>query len=150
MFNGVYSHVVDVKSRTTLPVQFREGLGEGCVITYGMERNLFIYPKEQYMASAGKIKGMPKLDRLARRFERWFIGGSFQIEFDQNGRFVIPKHLVEHAELKKDAVSVGVTDRVELWSKDRWERYNADWEAYCEEDHFISDDMAERLKEMGF
>ena len=43
---------------------------------------------------------------------------------DKQGRFLIPATLRQHASLKKDAVLIGVSNRIEVWSKDEWLKYN--------------------------
>jgi len=37
---------------------------------------------------------------------------------------LIPSNLRAHGELKKDVVVVGNGERIEIWSKTRWEAYN--------------------------
>ena len=40
------------------------------------------------------------------------------VELDNNGRFLIPKHMLAHANLEKDVIVVGMGNRIELWSPD--------------------------------
>ena len=44
------------------------------------------------------------------------------------------------AELKKDVVIVGMDSRIEIWSKDRWEK--------CDED-LSPDEVAEKMEMLG-
>ena len=41
-------------------------------------------------------------------------------EFDKQGRINITSPLVSHADLKKECVIIGVGDRLEIWSSERW------------------------------
>jgi len=62
---------------------------------------------------------------------------------DQQGRTRIPHNLIEHADLKKDIVLVGVSDRAEIWSKENWEEY------YHQADSQFTDDQ-NAFEELGF
>ena len=49
--------------------------------------------------------------------------GAITLEFDKQGRINIPNYLNEYANLLKDVVIVGVINRIEIWSKDKWEEF---------------------------
>ena len=40
---------------------------------------------------------------------------------DKQGRILLPAVLREFADITKDAVLIGVGNRIEIWSRDRWE-----------------------------
>ena len=61
------------------------------------------------------------IDKEARQFTRYFLAGAASLEVDKQGRILLPAVLREFADITKDAVLVGVGNRVEIWSKDRWE-----------------------------
>ena len=48
MFLGEYQHTIDNKGRLTIPAKFRRPLLEGLVITRGLDRNLVIYPLDEW------------------------------------------------------------------------------------------------------
>ena len=68
---------------------------------------------------------MPFTRGDARAFVRFFFSGAAICEVDKQGRILIPGNLREYARLEKDAVIIGVSTRVEIWSKVRWDQYSA-------------------------
>ena len=55
---------------------------------------------------------------------------------------MLPANLRTYADLKKDIVSIGVNNRVEIWNKQNWKEYN-------EEENFISNDLAFKMENIG-
>lgn len=126
MFIGEYQHSLDVKGRAFLPAKFRDGLGDSFVVTKGLDSCLFVYPQEEWRTLEQKLRSLPLTHKDARAFIRFFFAGAAECEADKQGRFLIPANLREFAGLDKDIVVIGVSARIEIWSKDAWENYNAD------------------------
>lgn len=124
MFMGEYSHTIDAKGRVIVPARFREELGEGSVITKGLDGCLFVYPKEEWQKFEEKLRQLPLNQQNARKITRFFLAGATGCEIDKQGRVLLPAVLREFAELEKDVVMVGIMNRVEIWSKDRWNEAN--------------------------
>ncbi len=122
MFMGEYHHTVDDKGRLTIPSKIRYELGETFVITRGLDNCLFIYPKNEWINIIGKYKELPNT-KDARNFMRFFLSGAVECEFDKQGRINISTPLMKYADLIKECVIIGVNDRLEIWSKDRWENF---------------------------
>ena len=59
-----------------------------------------------------------------RGFVRFFFAGARETECDKQGRFLVPANLRAYAKLEKEAVLIGVSNRVEIWSKTEWEQYS--------------------------
>ena len=121
---GEYLHTIDAKGRIILPVKFRDELGDNFVITKGLDNCLFIYDQTEWEILSGKLKQLPLAKPEARAFVRFFFAGAMQLECDKQGRFLVPGNLREYAVLEKDVVLIGVSNRVEVWSKSTWEKYN--------------------------
>jgi MraZ protein len=121
---GEYSHTIDVKGRLIIPARFREGLGDKFVVTKGLDNCLFVYPQDEWSALEEKLKSLPFTRADARAFVRFFFSGASECEVDKQGRILIPVNLREYAQLSKEVVVLGVSSRVEIWSKDRWDNYN--------------------------
>lgn len=126
MFMGEYQHSIDDKGRLTIPAKFRDGLGTSFVITRGLDKCLFIYPKSEWNVIEEKLKNLPFTKADARAFTRFFFSGATECEWDKQGRVNIPANLREHAQLNKECVVIGVSNRVEVWSKELWEQYFAE------------------------
>ena len=121
MFMGEYNHTVDAKGRLIVPSKFREQLGEEFVVTKGLDGCLFVYENTEWKALEEKLHALPLTNANARKFSRFFLAGATTCEVDKQGRILLPAVLREFADITKDAVLVGVGNRVEIWSKDRWE-----------------------------
>lgn len=72
---------------------------------------------------------MPKhlLDERGVKLERYFLGAASECAPDKQGRVAIPQMLMNHAGIKpgESIWVVGLTDKVEIWSKTRWDAFNA-------------------------
>ena len=121
MFMGEYNHTIDAKGRLIIPSKFREVLGDEFVVTKGMDGCLFVFDDPEWQAFEEKLRALPMIDKEARQFTRFFLAGAASVEVDKQGRILLPAVLREFAGITKDAVLVGVSSRVEIWSKDRWE-----------------------------
>jgi MraZ protein len=85
---------------------------------------LFIYPKEEWAILEEKLKKLPLAKQEARAFVRFFFSGAAELEFDKQGRVLLPNNLRDYAGLEKDIVVVGVSSRIEIWDKQAWLDYN--------------------------
>lgn len=142
MFIGEYQHTLDSKGRVIIPSRFREDLGDGFVMTKGLDNCLFIYPKNEWAILEEKLKTLPLTNRDARAFIRFFFSGATECIIDKQGRVLIPSNLREHSKLEKDVVVIGVSTRMEIWSKEEWDTYNND-------DNLSYDNIAEKMAELG-
>lgn len=142
MFIGEYQHTLDTKGRIIIPSKFREELGEEFVMTKGLDNCLFVYPKNEWAILEEKLKTLPLTNRDARAFIRFFFAGASEGSLDKQGRVLIPANLREHSKLDKDAVVIGVSTRMEIWSKEEWDNYNND-------DNLSYDSIAEKMAELG-
>lgn len=124
MFMGEYEHTIDTKSRIIVPVKFREGLGDKFVITKGLDDCLFVYPLDEWQSLEKKMRSLPFTRADARAFSRFFFSGASECEVDKQGRVLIPSNLRKYASLEKEVIIIGVSSRVEIWSKEVWEAYN--------------------------
>ncbi|ATH91318.1 cell division protein MraZ [Bacillus glycinifermentans] len=123
MFMGEYQHTIDAKGRMIVPAKFREGLGEQFVLTRGLDQCLFGYPMSEWKLIEEKLKALPLTKKDARAFTRFFFSGATECELDKQGRINIASPLLSYAKLEKECVVIGVSNRIELWSKEIWEQY---------------------------
>ncbi|KPU28329.1 cell division protein MraZ [Caloranaerobacter sp. TR13] len=142
MFIGEYQHSIDKKGRLIIPAKFRENLGESFILTKGLDNCLFVYPKSEWKVLEEKLKSLPLTRKDARAFVRFFFAGATECELDKQGRILIPSNLREHCKLVKDAIIIGVSNRVEIWSKEEWISYN-------EDEDLSYENIAEKMAELG-
>lgn len=120
MLVGEYNHTIDDKGRMAIPYRMRRKLEEGAVITRGIDQCIALYSKEEWEKVAQKIATLPMANGKARRFARFILGGAVEVEFDKQGRILIPNYLREYAGLKGEVLVVGVYTHVEIWHKKIW------------------------------
>ncbi len=142
MFMGEYHHNLDAKGRLIVPAKFREQLGANFVLTRGMDGCLFGYPDSEWQALQAKLAQLPLTKKDARTFVRFLYSAATECEVDKQGRINVPKSLMDHAALDKECVLVGVANRIEVWSAERWQSF-ADSAA---EDF---DEISENLMDFG-
>lgn len=143
MFMGEYQHIVDTKGRLFIPARLREGLGDLFVLTKGLDGCLFAYPCQEWQVLEQKLKSLPFTRRDARAFVRFFFSGATECEVDKQGRILIPGNLREYSKLEKEAVVIGVSTRVEIWSAIEWENYKTKAASSYE-------DIAEKIIDIDF
>ena len=120
MFMGQYNHTIDEKGRVIVPSKFREELGEGFVVTAGLDGCLYLYPKKDWENFAAGLNQLP-FTKEAREFQRHFMLNAAECEIDKQGRILIPQKLRIRAALEKEVVFVGMISKIELWDRERLE-----------------------------
>ena len=130
MFLGEYSHSVDDKGRVVMPAKFRQELEDGCVVTKGQDRCLYVFPINQWEHEAQRVLTLPRTKRQARGYSRSFFSSATNQTLDKAGRCQIPEKLRSYAGLGKDVTVVGVADRVEIWNPESWETLAAEGDDY--------------------
>lgn len=123
MFMGEYHHTLDEKGRLIMPSKFRYDLGESFVITRGIDSCLFVYPKESWNNLTKMLNELSFTKKDVRAFQRFILSAATICEFDKQGRINITSPLADYAGLTKECVVIGVNDRIEVWSKDNFNKY---------------------------
>jgi MraZ protein len=142
MFIGEYSLSMDNKGRMAVPAKFRNNLGPGAVLTRGLDKSLFLYPKAQWNEIAKKLSALPISQANSRAFARLMLAGAWDIEIDKQGRMMVPEYLRKFAGITKKVVVAGLYDRLEIWNEDEWQNYKSNTER-------DSSNIAEALGELG-
>ena len=119
MLLGEFNHSIDEKGRLIIPAKLREDLGDSFVICNGLEGCLFVYSQEEWNKFVQELETLPRMNKDARIFKRYFFGSASEGSFDKQGRVLVPPSLRKAAHLEKDVVLVGVQDRVEIWDKEK-------------------------------
>jgi MraZ protein len=142
LLTGEYQNKMDSKKRISIPAKLREILGKTVVITRGLDQCLFVYPTDTWNEFAEKVNKLPLSQESGRSFARLIFSGAQEVEIDNLGRILIPDYLKDYASLEKEVVIIGTGSRLEIWNKDKWEKYRTN---EIEE----LDQRAEMLKEFG-
>ncbi len=127
MFYGEFEHSLDRKNRVIIPAKFREALKDSFIekfyITRGLDGCLFIFTEEEWNRQEQKFKTLSFTRPEARKFNRMFFSGASEIVCDSQGRVLIPQYLRAFADIQNDVVIIGVSNRIEIWSKARWKDF---------------------------
>lgn len=127
MFYGEYQHTLDSKDRLIIPAKFREifeeQYSEKFFITRGLDRCLFVFTEEEWKQQEKKFRDLSFTRQEARKFNRLYFSGACEVLCDKQGRILIPVYLKEYAGIKDDVVIIGVSDRIEIWAKEKWESF---------------------------
>ena len=127
MFYGEFEHTLDAKGRVIIPAKFREifkeNYAEKFVITRGLDQCLFVFTEEVWKSQERKFREMPFTKGEARRFNRLFFSGAAEVVCDKQGRILIPDYLKVFGLIQQDVMIIGVSDRIEIWSKEKWKEF---------------------------
>ena len=122
---GTHSYQLDPKGRLSLPARFREALADGVWVTIGQDGCLFAFPRVEWRRRADEVAASPLSDTQGRAYARLFFGSSDELRLDTQGRLTLPGRLREAVGIGKDVIVLGVRDRMEIWDRDSYERYEA-------------------------
>ncbi len=142
MLLGEYKHNMDAKGRLAVPAKFRSDLSAGAIITRGLDRSLFIFNKSEWEKVVEKLVALPLAQANSRAFVRLMLAGASDAPLDSQGRVLVPDYLREYAGLRKQVVVAGLYNRIEIWDAKTWSGYKSKTEA-------ASDEIAEKLGELG-
>ena len=121
VFVGTFTHAVDDKKRVSIPAKWRaaaSGSNEFCVLP-DPKRHLLVLPQpvvEKMMEKADEMSlGDDRRDIL-----RVIAAEGHTTPCDKTGRVVLTDALLQHAGITNEAVLVGVLNKFEIWSPDRY------------------------------
>ena len=142
MFYGEYQHTIDNKGRLIIPAKFRQISKESYVekffVTRGLDKCLFVFTEEEWKIQEHKFKNLPFTKKDTRKFNRLFFSGAVESSIDKQGRILVPKYLKEYAQIKRDVIVVGVSNRFEVWDQSSWNEYYNNTQSSYEE---IAEDL---------
>lgn len=133
MLIGQYQHTLDSKKRLALPVKFRGDLGTKVVVTKGVENCLVVYTEKEWELMSQKLAHLPISQQEARSFTRHLLASASEAELDKLGRILIPDYLKDYANLQKEVVICGLSNRLEIWNETAWKAYSNTAEKGVEE-----------------
>ncbi|OGW85880.1 MAG: cell division/cell wall cluster transcriptional repressor MraZ [Omnitrophica bacterium RIFCSPHIGHO2_02_FULL_46_11] len=127
MFYGQYEHALDAKDRVIIPSKFREifkeHFTEKFFITRGLDRCLFVFTEEDWRSQERRFSEIPFTIEDSRKFNRILFSGASEVLCDKQGRILVPEYLKSYAEIKQDVVIIGVSNRIEIWAKEKWQGF---------------------------
>ena len=129
-YNSCFRHGVDEKRRVQIPAKWRPE-DDGVELTMMLWPKhsagvcLRVLPPEQMAQLMADIDAMPKGDEKKIYLKRFIGSESAQVVLDKAGRICVPDEMARKADIKDEAVLVGLLDRFEIWNPARYERVKA-------------------------
>lgn len=121
MLGGEYRHGLDAKNRVFIPAKLREELGQTFIVAKDLrEKCLKVYSQAEWDRYLAPIKNQER--RLAERVLRFLSASMTQVTPDSQGRILLPKDLVQYAEIARDVVVVGCYDYAEIWAEESYSK----------------------------
>jgi len=126
-FTSEYTGKLDAKGRLVLPAKMKANLPETSsnelFMREGFEPCLELYPLIEYKKIYSKIAGLNEFNAEYRKLQRNFFRGSTTVELDTAGRLLIPKPMLQYANLDKEIVVVGMGNRMEIWNPEQYDKF---------------------------
>lgn len=141
MLYGEYQHNIDKKGRLAIPSKLREEFGNEFMICKGIygKECICVYPMDKWNELVEKISKLPSAkSSIVKRF---LYGGAYSVEFDTQGRILIPAALRDYAKLDANAYIIGMDTNLEIWNTELWEKENSE---------YTPESIADIVKELEF
>lgn len=128
---GTDEATVDDKGRVLVGKKKRDRLGETFALAVGDVGCLVAFPELVWQEKVAEILRSDSLNQGRQQYSRMFLGwAEDELKFDQQGRVVIPQKLRDLVGLREKVMLVGCGDRLEIWDKDEYAKYQIDTEGY--------------------
>jgi MraZ protein len=113
-----YDHLLDQKSRISIPAQFRRTLGEAFYLTFSDKNCLEGYTEEAYK------KISDELDEIDPDEGLFWRANTALCKIDAQGRAFIPPEYRDEIGLGENVTIVGNGSMLQFWSTDEWKNVN--------------------------
>ncbi|MFC1783418.1 division/cell wall cluster transcriptional repressor MraZ [Planctomycetota bacterium] len=128
ILTGEYELTLDEKNRMLVPSRLREQIpteqiDTGFYLTVGVNWILSLYPDRYYQRIALAVAPGKAAPDESLVFERINYALAGRVELDRQGRVLLPEKAIRRAGLKERVTLIGVRDHLELWDRQKWERY---------------------------
>lgn len=124
-FLGEFDCKLDAKGRMMIPSSLKKQLPkieqEGLVINRGFEKHLVCYTKKEWNKIVDELSKLNPYEKRTREFIRYFTRGATELTLDSANRVLLPKILLEYADIQADVVISCQLNRIEIWAKDVYE-----------------------------
>lgn len=121
MLIGQYTSRLTDKDRISVPKRLRSELGEEMVVARWYEDCLVLVSKNSWEVLLKRLTGGSTIITSSiRDIDRFILGLAFEVKLDKQGRFILPKVLLDYAGITTEVIFVGLGDRVEIWAIEQW------------------------------
>lgn len=128
MFLGSFKYSIDSKGRVSIPAKLRKFVdpkaNDGFVMTRGTNKCIDIYPMNEWESLVQeKLNNLNSFEPEEAMFLRMFLQQAAEDKLDTQARLLIPKNLIEHAEIEKEVLILGAIKKIEIWNPKNYEAY---------------------------
>lgn len=126
-FKGGFVHSIDNKGRINLPSKLRKHISieanDTFIVTRGFEQCIFAYPLDEWSNYEKAIRGLRSSSADSRFVMRHLLQFANEVQLDGQSRIMLPQNLLQFAEIKNDALILGVLERIEIWNPEIYDNY---------------------------
>lgn len=141
---GNFHRSLDDKNRLVIPSRFRKDLGKVFFVSYGADKVLEIRSEESFNKWKDKLLNAGSINKTLRAYKRFFFGNTFEVESDKLGRFTLQQSSIDFAAIKNEVVILGLGDKIEIWSKQNYEKFSSNFD-----DNNSIDNLEDKLQDEG-
>jgi len=128
MFLGSYNYAIDAKGRISIPAKLRKFVSTEAnntfVLTRGSSKCINIYPMDYWKELvASKLDKLNTFDPQDAKFMRLFLQEATEDSFDSQSRLLVPKKLIDSAEIEKEVIILGMNKYIEVWNPKLYKDY---------------------------
>lgn len=120
MLIGEFAQKITSGSRVAIPAKLRSQLRGFLYLTQGYEGCLVLVDEERFNNLTQGVADKPFIRGDVRETTRFLLGNAYEIEVDEQGRFVLPNTLREYAQIKDETIFLGLKNWIEIWDKEKW------------------------------
>ena len=125
-FIGEYHYSLDSKGRINIPAKFRQSLSKDnnntFVATRGQDPCIWIYPMKEWKKIEDELRKLSSISGVHRTFIRQIARSATPSTCDKQGRIIISPSLLSYAGLNKEALILGMINKIEIWNPDTLEK----------------------------
>ena len=119
-FTGEYQYSLDSKGRVNIPAKFRQSLSKKnqktFVATRGQDPCVWIYPLTEWKKIEDELRNLSSVSGVHRTFVRQIARSATPSTCDKQGRIILSPSLISYAELDKEALIIGMINKIEIWN----------------------------------
>jgi MraZ protein len=122
---GNYDVAIDDNNRMLIPSDIRKAIdpisdGEAFFLVPRADGRFWLYPDRYYRTLAEQMAREMAPGEDLQKFNRVHFGLVSRIEWDKQGRVLLPEKEIRRSGLSKEITVVGAGDHVEVWSRVAW------------------------------
>ncbi|MGE5425213.1 MAG: division/cell wall cluster transcriptional repressor MraZ [Syntrophothermus sp.] len=125
--HGEFECRIDDKGRIILPMGLKKQISpeaqDHFMVNRGFEGCLNLFPMNEWKTESERVNHLNLYNQENRVFLRNFYRGATELALDGSNRILLPKSLLEYAKIDKDVILTAFSNRIEIWSKEEYERH---------------------------